>query len=317
MRIASLAVFLLLAVPVAASVQPVTLTPDQGPDVPGAVHVATVPALVDNHHTFGRARHTATVDAPDADWNRVILTLHSYPDPVTGDPWDRVFMVFIEGTEVLHGTTTRGDMVMTEDITEYASLMGGSFDVSTQIDIWQGSGIFMDVTLDFYNDPVVPEQPAARVVSALSAVGLREAAVTRTVDVGSPSSAVLEVFTSGHEGCGEFWYLLCEDAPWDPPHFRIDADGQTIATFDAPPYVYALLGFCCGTTSQVINHAMWYPAFAAGEATGVHFVTGEIPAYRAELTPEIVALLQGEVDITIQKENHDGWWPTSVNLLLD
>ncbi len=315
-----MALLILAPTLVVAQSDPPTLVPNQGPDVPGAgLPVATIDAL-EHHFAWGSYRYTVTVDAPDVDWTRAILEFNSRPNNPGGDPWDRTFIVGVQNTEVLHGTTTRGEFTLTEDITNYASLMRGeSFNVWVQSDSWVPLGHIAAITLKFYNEPapsvVRPEYD--RVVSPITARGLGGpgSSAAATVDFGAaPESAVIEFFTSGHGQAGEFWYL---EGIQTPPRFTIYVDDVPVGQVTAMPYVYALLGFCCGTLWETFNQHAWWSVHQGLDIAGVHHGVGEIPSYRAVLPDDLAAMLSGEREVKVVKHNHGGYWPTSVNFLLD
>ncbi len=315
----ALPVLLLVPMMTVAQSDPPTLVPNQGPDVPGAgFPVATIEAI--NHHfAWGSYTHRVTVDAPDVTWTRAILEFHSYPHNPGGDPWDRTFIVGVQNTEVLHGTTTRGDFTLTEDITNYASLMrGDTFDVWVQSDSWVPAGHVAEITLAFFDEPVpsVVRPEYDRVVSPITKRGLGGpgSQAVATVDFGTaPASATIEFFTSGHGQQGEFWYQY----GLTPPQFTIYVDEVPVGKVVALPYVYALLGFCCGAQSEAINQYAWWSGHQVLDAAGVHHGVGEIPSYRAELPADLAAMLSGEREVKVVKHNHGGSWPTSVNFLMN
>ncbi|MGB0651886.1 MAG: peptide-N4-asparagine amidase [Thermoplasmatota archaeon] len=320
--LAAVAVVLLLVLPATAQTgdgEAALLVPNQGQDLPPAgLPVATIYSHQQVLHPWGGNNIHAEVTPPDAEWDRVYVTYRSIPVEGDGDPWDRLFHVFIEGTEVLRGTTPRGDFWVTDDITEYASLMQDPFTVTSKVDVWQGTGFYVDIRFDFFDDvaPVELEHTYDSVHSAFTAAGLRGTPRTTTVDFGSaaPSGGILEFFTSGHEQAGEFWWMEFQT---DFPRFDIYVDGEHAGHVIAMPYIYALLGFCCDTTTQLINQAMWTAPWAAEEASGAHLGVGEIPSYRAAIPDHILPLLTGDTEVTMVKTNHGGWWPSSVNFLLD
>jgi hypothetical protein len=321
LRALVLASLLLLAVPMPAGAEPATLLPDQGPTVPGlGLPVATIPAIVHFLHS-GDGPHFEVEDMPTVAWNRVLLVMHSAP---FGDPWDRTFRIGIEGTEVLHGTTPRGDFTVTQDITEYSSLLRGpNATVWSWIDSWVGNGIYVDVTLQFYDDPTaaqLPRQPFDQVASPFRVAGLGGSGsrVTTTYDFGSqaPTSGLVELITTGHTPGGEFWYQQVGQYR-AAPRFLIYVDGVHVGTVHAMPYIYAFVGFCCGVVTDAVNQVLWGPAVVAQEAAGVHAVGGKTPSYRAEIPGEVLPLLQGSKDVRIVRELYGGSWPTSLNFLLE
>jgi hypothetical protein len=263
----------------------------------------------------------------------LFLYYRSHPNHPGGDPWDRTFAVFLGGvrdaqgawierpSEVLHGTTTRGDFDITEDVTEYASILRDKtrLNVSFHIDSWVGNGIMTTVRLDFFDDPTAPagDHEYDEVVSPFRFTGVgRAPGVTQRVtfpDV-PPSRATLELFTSGHGPDGEFWWMTGNA---QPPRFAIFVDGERVGTVHAMPYIYALLGFDGDQLAWTINQHAWWSVHLVLDRLGVHHGVGEIPSYRAEMPAEMLPLLTGDRDVRVVRENHGGSWPTSVNFLLD
>jgi hypothetical protein len=293
------------------------LLPDNGPVVPGVgLPVATLPAIVNFLHT-GDFVHHAIVDTPVADWNRVILIVHSKPNQ---DPWDRTLRVGIAGTQVLHGTTTRGDFTIHRDITEYASLLRSpTADIWTRIDSFVCCGIFVDVTLEFYNDPVGPaqKQPFDRIESPMRMRGMGIGTITATYTFAdqAPGSGVIEFFTSGHGQAGEFWWMNLADH--NPPQFDLYVDDAYAGTVLALPYIYALIGFGGGGLANTINQLMWTPAQTIQDAAGVHFVSGQIPPYRAQIPDDVLPLLSGTHVVKVVHTHHGGFWWASMNFLVN
>lgn len=305
---------------------PSILVPAQGPEVPPTTDpVASVHAVDAVLWQWSGATRAYTVPVPTEDWNRVFLTFHSWPNHPGGDPWDRLFMVAIDDAEVLHGTTPRGDFTISEDVTEYASIIRDEATMTIRVSLssWAGAGLFADVTLDFYNDPATApagDQAFDTVVSPFRFAGVNgRGPVTRTTTVtfpaDAPSSAVVELFTSGHGADGEFWYQ--DTRLRDVPRFHILVDGEVVGEVEAMPYVYALLGFDGSELSWTINQHAWWSLHAVLDVVGVHHGVGEIPAYRAVVPDDLLPLLSGERTVEVVRENHNGNWPTSVSFLMD
>lgn len=314
---------------------PAILVPANGPEVPplGIAPVASIHAFDAVLWAWSGRTETHEVALPEVSWNRVMLTLHSWPNHPDGDPWDRLLMVSIGGiqdgngqwaerpSEVLRVTTPRTEFDVTEDITEYASILHGKehLNVSVSLASYDRRGLFADVTIDFYNEPVAAGDHAFdRVLSPHRWTGVNGGAgATRStlMDFGpdQPALAVVELFTSGHAAAGEFWWQVNAASP---PRFGIFVDDVRIGTVYAMPYIYALLGFY-GSTGELVHEPMWWTAQKALDRAGIHGGTGEIPAYRAVLPEEMLPLLTGERDVRVTRENHGGNWPTTVSFLMD
>lgn len=299
------------------------LVPEQGPDTPPVTEpVSRVTAFEEELWRFTAGTRTNRVDVEDAAWNRVFLRFHSWPNHPDGDPWDRLFRVAVEGTQVLHGTTTRGDFEITEDLTEYATLFSGDVvDVSVYLDSWVGAGIFVSAELLFYQEPtaVIGDSPVDEIRSAFTFRGVSGTSThTTTTTFGDepPERAIIEVFTSGHTQDGEFWYLNALGEP-EPPRFQVYVDDAHVGTVHAMPYVYALLGFDGSPTAWLINQHLWWSGHQVLDQAGVYTGVANIPPYRAELPDGLLPLLTGDRTVTLVKETHGGSWPTSVNFLMD
>jgi hypothetical protein len=310
------------------------LVPDQGPDVPpgdvttreeAPTHVATRNPVDTELRVFTAGTWQASMDVPEEDFDRVYIEYSSWPNHPDGDPWDRTFSVGVEGAEVLHGTTTRGNFTVYEDLTELDPLFepGTTVDVTWYIDTWvRGQGIVTDVQFHFLEDPTPSTSDQTRVDAIESPFYLDRIegagdAVSGEVSFGdaAPRSAILEVFTSGH-GDGEFWYLNAAREP-TPPTFEVTIDDEPVGYLEAVPYVYALLGLDGGQVAEAFNQHAWWSGHKALDRAGVHTGVAEIPAYRAEIAPEDLDLLTGNRTVTVTQLDHGGVWPTSVNVLID
>jgi hypothetical protein len=185
------------------------------------------------------------------------------------------------------------------------------------------------LTLQFYDDPtaLAVEPAAAQVlgVQRMAGMGIGGAATPVTLDFGAtaPASATVEFTASGH-GDQEDWFLY----PESPPTFTLLVDGQPVASAVAMPYTYAFLGFCsgpgCTGTAQdrQIAGAMWWTAQQAADLAGVHQGVGEIPAYRATVSPTDLPLLTGTHTVQVVLSNDalgfadgSGVWITSASIL--
>lgn len=300
--------------PPASSAQGIQLQAEQGPHAPGLLPIATVHPIVAHLHTGLETFH-ANATVPTSGWNRAMLTLRSWPG--LDEPWDRTFHVGIGDATVLHGTTPRTNFTTSRDITPYASLLAnGTIDVWSRLESYVGQGIFMDVTLDFYDD-VDGAAAADAVATVWTIADLNGAGTYAWANVSfaeqPPASARLEVFTSGHAAAGEFWWQDVGATAQGPPRFRLYVDDEPVAFFEALPYVYALVGVNQGSPGP--NDA-WWTAHAGLDAAGVHTGVGQIPPYVADLPPEALALLAGPRLVRIVQETHGGYWPVSVNLLV-
>ncbi len=299
------------------------LVPEQGPDTPPVTQpVATVSAFEEELWRFTAGTRTSTVELEDVQWNRVFLRFHSWPNHPGGDPWDRLFRAAIDGVQVLHGTTTRGDFEITEDLTEYASLFDGTaVNVSVYLDSWVGAGIFVSADLLFYQEPTAAagDARAEAVRSAFTFRGVSGTSThTASLDFGDApvERATIELFTSGHTQDGEFWYLSALGEP-EPPRFKVYIDDEHVGTVHAMPYVYALLGFDGSPTAWLINQHLWWSGHQVLDQAGVYTGVAIIPPYRAELPDGLLPLLTGDRTVTLVKETHGGHWPTSVNFLIE
>lgn len=297
------------------------LMPNQGPYArPVLDPVARVTAFDAELWAWTEGTRTSTVALPEADWDRVLLRFHSWPNGANGDPWDRLFTVRIEDVEVMRGVTTRGDFEVRDDITEYAALLAGTTArIGVHLSSWEGSGVFATVDLLFHHEAtsLAGDAPADQVVRAFTHRGLGSHASTAVAFPDAPpAAATIELFTTGHGQDGEFWYLNALGEP-EPPRFQVYVDGTHVGTVHAMPYVYALLGFCCTPTSWLINQHLWWSAHQVLNEAGVYTGVGIVPSYRAELPAQLLPLLAGERSVEIVKETHGGHWPTSVTFLLE
>lgn len=329
--VALLMLTMLVPAAFAGGSEPVLLVPANGPEVPAVSDpVAVLTPFVEEVWVWSGATRTHTVQVPDVDFDRAFMVWESDPVDGNGDPWDRLGMVALQGTEVLRTITPRAHYDITEDITEYASLIrpGEPLDVSVSLSSWAEAGLWASVTILLYADePTVAagDARADTVVSPFRFTGVNGNArtgpdvlrsATVTFPASAPSAAVLELFTSGHGGDGEFWYLWV-DEDQSLPTFEVLVDGVKVGEVQAMPYVYAFLGFCCGNLwNDYVHTAMWWSAHLALDRAGVNTGNGEVPAYRAELPADVLPLLTGEQDVVVQRTTHGGTWPTSVSFLL-
>jgi len=323
--------------PPSAPAGPQVLVPNQGTEVPPATDpVDTRHPVKSSLRTFGDIGvHHHEMQVPNEDFDRVFMIYSSWPNHPNGDPWDRTFSAGVNGTEMVHGTTTRGNFTIVEDVTEYSDRFepGSTVDVITKLDTWEDNGIVEDVKFAFYDDPKpvteAAEQPFDEVVSpfyfqTLEGTGdtLNGQNVAFPSDV--PDRVVLEVYTSGHGACGEFWYT-CPGNGLAPPSFEIRIDDRHVGTIEAMPYVYALLGLDGndeeGSQSEeqaaFVNQNAWWSAHRGLDRAGVHHGVGEVPSYRATVPGDMLDLFTGERDVTIEQTAHEGRWFTSLNVLVD
>jgi hypothetical protein len=302
--------------------------PQEGPDVPAAsAPVATV-VVLDHVQFTGASWQGQTINVPAGPWNRVVLTWNQKP---IDDPWDRTFSASIGGVEVLRGTTPRTNFTVEKDVTRYAALLpeGGTALVEGYADSFVGQGQIVTLTLAFYDDATAAavDAPAAHVFGVQRFVGMSigSSGPAQAIDFGptAPANATVEFLASGH-GDQEDWFLF----PESPPTFTLLVDGQPIAQAEAMPYTYAFLGFCSGpgctgtAQDQEVAAVMWWTAQQALDVLGVHLGVGEIPAYRATVAPQDLALLQGArtVQVTLGDDalgqaNGSSVWITSAQVL--
>ncbi|MEA3198708.1 MAG: hypothetical protein QOE90_136 [Thermoplasmata archaeon] len=325
--LAGLVLLALLALPFVGAI-PSPALPQEGPDVPAATAPVATIVVLDHARFTGASWQGQTINVPAGAWNRVVLTWSQKP---IDDPWDRTFSASIGGVEVLRGTTPRTEFTVTKDVTRYAALLpaGGSALVEGYADSWVGQGQVVTLSLAFYDDPsaAAVEAPAAHVfgVQRMAGMGIGGSGPATTIDFGAtvPQSATVEFLASGH-GDQEDWFLY----PESPPTFTLLVDGQPIASAVAMPYTYAFLGFCDGpgctgtAQDQTIASVMWWTAQQALDLAGVHTGVGEIPAYRATVAPQDLALLTGAHTVQVVL-GHDalgfadgsGVWVTSAQVL--
>lgn len=276
--------------------------------MPGANLVATVVAFEDETWSFTAGARTTTIDVPTG-WDRVIAEYRQRPD---GDPWDRLFRVWIGDVEVLRGTTPRTDFTITKEWTRYASLLpqGGVAPVSVATDAWDRPAFSQHVTLTlrFYDDPAVPEAPASSIAAWGSSAACGKSKETRVVTFPqtAPTEATLEFFATNH---GD------EEANFYGRYFSVRVDGVEVANFSALPYTYAILGFYGGNDVQ--HPVMWWTAQRALDAAGVHTGPGEVPPYRVTLTGADAALLHGARNVQVYSSVGGCIWITSAAFLLD
>lgn len=305
-----------------AASDPPVLLPQFGPEVPPAAlePVASIHAFDAVLWVWSGRTETHEVQLPGVEWDRVFLTLKSWPNHPDGDPWDRLLMVSLEKTEVLRSTTPRTDFTLVEDVTEYASILRGqaTLNVSVALASYDRNGLFADVTLDFYDEPAagLGDHEYDDAVSALRWSGVGRSpgtTTTATFPDAAPSRATIEFFTSGHGPEGEFWWQV---NPTSPPRFAIYVDEVKVGSVYAMPYLYAFLGFY-GSTGELLHEPMWWTAQRVMDQAGLTTGNGEVPPYRAEVPAEMLELLTGDRTVRVERENHGGHWPTSVTFLLD
>ncbi len=304
--------------------------PQNGPDIPAALPVASLTPFEDDEWTFRGGVKTAMITVPDVPWTRVVLTYENHP---IGDPWDRLFMVAVGGVEVLHGTTPRTDFTVSKELTEFAAILppGAEVPVAHTIGTWVGNpGFSITIRLDFYDDPLglAMHKPNEIVPAWLwTSTNGHGSSRTTTVDFGdAPERAVIELTTSGH-GTEEFWY----QSPLFPPsprEYHLFVGDHEVGTIVMMPYIYALLGFCSGEPypwgctlqpfDRMYTHrAMWWTAQQVLDAAGIHTGVGEVPPYRIEVPPEHLPLLAGQQEVRLVQERGYGSWITSVTFLMD
>jgi hypothetical protein len=333
-----LAAVLLLALAVSVPVSalsvaggPAPMLPEEGPDVPVTTPpVATLLPFDQSYWSCDGGVRTAMVTIPSVPWNRAQLT---FVDDAGTDVYDRLFGVSLGGVEVMHGTTPRTNMTLTRDVT-YAS---AAFPPGSTVPVGLFFGTYtgwqrLTVRLDFYEDPTAALVEPAH-ASTIPVFTFRDITVPRlpsgaTTPVAvafpgaAPSSAIVEMFTSGHGQQGEFFYLT---APHTPPVFHVLVDGVEVGNLTAMPYTYALAGFgsisCSdGTNSPLEHQAMWWTAQQALNDAGVYPGVGQIPPYRAVVPASMLPLLSGNrtVDVTYTgAEPGDANWWSSLNFHLD
>lgn len=324
-----LAVALLAGAVPSAHAAPAEMTPYvQGPDVePASSPAATVSVLDRAMFSFGLKPPTLTrsvtkrLPAPKKGtaWDRVIL---EFTDVPTGDePWDRVFSVAVGSVELIRGTTPRAAMTVRKDVTEYLPLLGngGLARFTTHVGTYVG-GHKVSVRLEFYAGERRITQPAKGVVGAFATAGIepdhtdarRHAAAAKVrFPATAPSSATVELTTSGHLQGGEFWYLP-DRGSTTPPVLHLFVDGTEVATAHAAPYVYALAGV--EGQNETAHPLVWWTAQQQLDVLGLHTGVGEIPPYRAEVPAASLALLKGTRRVEV-KVDGKGLWITSVSFL--
>lgn len=321
----ALAFLLLLLAPLVVAVgapSSTILLPREGePDVPSATPPIWVSTAFENDvWSFTETVRTGFVTVPDVRWNRAVLTLTVEPGT---DPWDRLFGVAIDGVEVLHGATVRAPMTVERDVTAYASRLpsGESVPVQLKFGTWVGYQL-LTVRIAFYDDASAALVPKAHdeVVAPFLFAGLggdgSRVSATAAFPAAPATSGVMELTVSGHGGEGEFWYQYGNSTP---PTFVILADGVEIGRATAMPYVYALLGFSpMSPVTRAVHTGMWWTAQRALDVAGIHTGTAEIPAYVADIPPETLARLTGDVVVEVVVEGgQGGYWPASLSFLLD
>ena len=281
--------------------------PESGPDVPGANLVATVPAVVDETWSCSSGPRSHAIAVPTG-WHRVIAEYRQRPD---GDPWDRLFIVQVNGVEVLRGTTPRTDFTLTKEWTRYASLLpqGGSAVVTVDTSAWDACTYSQHVflTLRFYDDPAQPDPAASSVANWGSTAVCGKAKETRAVQfpATAPARATLEFFASNHGA---------EEAQFYGRSFSVRVDGHEVANFTTLPYTYAILGIY--GENQRAHPLMWWTAQRGLDVVGVHTGPGEIPPYRVTLTEAETALLTGARNVEVYSSTGGCIWFTSASFLL-
>jgi hypothetical protein len=302
---------------------PALALPQEGPDVPVASLAPTAVVTVTQdegwYFTAGvRPRWVDIPASPTGHWDRIILVYRERP--VGSEPWDRTFSFYVNGSEVLRGTTPRTDFTVRKDITAWASQFppGGQAFVGPSTDSWCcGGGQVVTTKLELYADEptrLLVDQPADHVVAPWYEAGLCEnGRLTRTVTFpdAAPSGATVEFYLSGH-GHEEFWWL--EDASL-VHNFHLLVDGHEVAWTTVLPYTYAFIGFYGGEYS--LHPLMWWTAQQALDVAGVHTGVGEIPAYRAGILLDDLGWLRGTHTVEVVPEYVEQCvWVTSVNFLL-
>lgn len=304
----------------------------KGPDIP-TVTAPDHTITVFDHVRFECAERdvTDTIAVPAGDWDRIIL---EYTYTPVGDPWDRLFMVAIDGVEVLRGTSPRTEMTLRKDITEYASLLpaGGTADVTLTMGTYVGA-LEGTVKLEWYGDeptgalvrrPIQGAQSIFYRVPLPRQVGLdiiREEQRYVTFGVPAPARAIVEMTMSSH-GRDEVWF---QNGPLRG--FHVFVDDVEVANIYPHPYRYAFFGFgndkantACvgpGTSDQgdLVHAPMWWTAQRAADVAGVHTGPGEILAHRWEVDASLLHLFTGARTVRLYVEG--GWpnWPISVAIL--
>lgn len=282
--------------------------PESGPDAPGVNLVAEVLAIDGASWACSQGPRSSVIDVPTG-WNRVVAEYRQRPD---GDPWDRLFVVQVNGVEVLRGTTPRTDFTLTKEWTRYASLLpqGGQATVTVDSSAWDcGYPVSQHayLTLRFYDDPAVPDPAAASVANWGSAAVCGKAKETRGVQfpATAPARATLEFFASNHAE---------EEAQFYGRYFSVRVDGAEVANFTVLPYTYAILGIY-GENDRA-HPLMWWTAQRALDHAGVHTGPGEIPPYRVSLNATEAALLTGARDVQVYSSTGGCIWFTSASFLL-
>ena len=328
-RLVAAAALLAVLAPVSAVAAPAVMTPYvQGPDVePSTPADATVTVLDKAPFSFGLKPPTLTrtvkrrlpAPAKGTQWDRVILELTDLP---SGDePWDRVFSVAAGSVELLRGTTPRADMTVRKDVTEYLPLLGrgGVVPFTVHVGTYVGSHR-VSLRLEYYAGERRITTPATAVIGALAIAGIepehedvrRHHAVAKVrFPAKAPTSATVELTTSGHLQGGEFWYLP-DRGSTTPPVLHVLVDGTEVATAYAAPYVYALAGV--EGQNDTAHPLVWWTGQQALDTAGVHTGVGEIPPYRAEVPAASLALLKGARKVEV-KVDGKGLWITSVSFL--
>ena len=250
-------------------------------------------------NTRGRAFTVPVPPSGDGQWDRVILTFDSHP---VGDPYDRLVVIMIDGTEVLRGTTPRTEFTVEKDITEYLSLLtpGRNAHVQLKLSSWLGDGLTGGISLAFHDEDLtghrVPFQHTAPVWTRQTITATRgEIEGTVALPDVVPGSATMEIGFSGHGQEGEFWYL---NGPTDPPQFAVDIDGVEVGTILPPLWIYALIGF---STADGDNGPGFWAAQRALDAAGLSHGWGVIPPLRLEIAEEHLPLVTGDATVTIRR----------------
>lgn len=271
--------------------------------------------------TRGRGFTVPIPPSGDGQWDRVILTFDSHP---VGDPYDRLFVIMLEGTEVMRGTTPRTDFSVEKDLTEYLSLLtpGRNAHLRLKLSSWLGDGLTGGISLAFYDEDLTGHRhqyqhtaPVWARQTITAARGEIEGAVALPDVV--PGSATMEIGFSAHGQEGEFWYL---NGPTAPPQFAVDVNGVEIGTILPPLWIYALIGL---NTADGDQGPGFWAAQRVLDAAGVSHGWGVVPPLRMDIAEEFLPLLTGDAVVTIRRTsaavdtNGGGFFDFSPTLLLD
>lgn len=323
----------------------------EGPDIePWTSPIAVIDVIHDARWSCSETpavREFTVPTAPDGNgWDRIILQVESIQ---TGDPWDRLLVAGVNGTELLRATTPRTRMTLRKDVTQYSDVMpeGEIIEGFLTIGSYVGS-IEGRMRLEFYDAEPTADYiagAAGRVISPMLTKRLvrnpsNSPTATTAVNFGpeAPTKATFDLTTSGH-GSEEFWFQygalvsLTTMQTQRTRVFHIAVDGVEVGTVTAMPYLYALLGLgndnantaCNGpgnsADGDLLHPYMWWTVQREMDRAGLHIVSGEIPQYRLVVDdPEMLELMKGNKDVTVSLENMpfgSGVWITSLSMLLD